>query len=175
MLTDIEEKIVARLQEKLSDVSRVSIDKAHSALNLKLPVINVIVGGGEFTHGTLSQYKIKPQVFVVATFQNLRSEADRRKGVYPVLLAMLALLINNKLGLKIDPLKPKRLDNITEEKEADEGKIVFQIEFETGFIIDVLSDEEITDLLRVGLSYYLQDPADDQVADASDTVTLSQT
>lgn len=171
MLTDIEEKIVERLNAKLTGANRIAIDEAHSALSLKMPVVDVIVGGGGFARVAQS-YKITPQVFVIVTFQNLRNVADRRKGVYPILESILALLVGNKLGLKIDALAPKRLDNITEEKEAKEGKIVFQLEFETGFIIEKLSDEEITDLLAIGLNYYLQDPADDNVADAADEVTL---
>jgi hypothetical protein len=133
--------------------------------------VDVIVGGGTFTR-VAQTYKVTPQVFVIVTFQNLRSVADRRRGVYPILKAILALLIGQKLGLPIEALRPKRLDNITEEKEANEGKIVFQIEFETGFVINATEDEEaVTDLLRLGLSYYLQDPTDDNVADASDIVS----
>jgi len=172
MLTEIEAGIVARLQEKLTGVNKVTIDGAHSNLTLNVPIVDVIVGGGGFTR-IAQTWKITPQVFVIVTFQNLRNVEERRKGVYPILLAILALLINNKLGLKIDALAPKRLDNITEEKEAKEGKIVFQIEFETGFIISALNDEAIVDLLTIGLNYYLK-PGDD-VVDASDTVTLSQT
>ena len=174
MLTQIEENIVARLNAKLTGANRIAIDEAHSALSLKVPVVDVIVGGGGFTRVAQS-WKITPQVFVIVTFQNLRNVADRRKGVYPILESIVALLMGNKFGLAIDALVPKRLDNITEEKEAGEGKIVFQLEFETGFIIEKLSDETIVDLLRIGLNYYLQDPADDEIVDASDVVTLDQT
>lgn len=175
MLTAIEDAIVERLNTKLTGVTKVSVDKAHSNFNLNLPIINVIFGGGTFGTATMSQYKLIAQVFVVLTFKNLKSEADRRKGVYPILMAILLLLAGNKFGLKIDALKPKRLDNITEEAEAKAGKIVFQIEFETGFVLTPTSDEELVDLLTVGLAYYLEDPANDDVADASDTVTLDQT
>lgn len=174
MLTDIEEKIVERLNAKLTDVSRIAIDEAHSLQALKMPSVDVVVAGGPFIR-VGQQIKLKPQVFVIVTFQNLRSAADRRKGVYPILEAIVALLVDNKLGLKIDALLPKRLDNITEESEAQAGKIVIQMEFETGFIIDKQDDEVITDLLRIGLNYYLQDPVDDEVADATDLVTLNQT
>lgn len=174
MLTDIENKIMERLNLKLTGVSRIAIDEGHSEFNLKLPTVDVMVGGGTFSQATMAGYKMTPSVYVIVTFQHLRNVEERRKGVYPIIESIMALLIGNKLGLKIDALKPKRLDNITNEAEAEEGKIVIQIEFETSFMISTLSDEEITDLLRIGLNYYLQDPADDHVADASDTVTLSQ-
>lgn len=118
-------------------------------------------------------YKITTQVFVIVTFQNLRSTADRRKGVYPIVESIVALLVGRTFDLGIEALRPKRLDNITDAKEADEGKVVFQIEFETGFMIEAEDDETLDDLLAIGLNYYLQDPADDDIADAVDEVTLT--
>lgn len=173
MLTDIEQAIVDHLHERLAAASRISIDEAHSAVSLKMPAVDVIVGGGRFER-VAQQYKLVAQVYVIVTFQNLRSVADRRRGVYPILEAVLALLSGRSFDLKISPLRPLRLDNITEEQEAAEGKVVFQIEFETGWVIVAQDDETVTDLLRVGLNYYLQDPADDDEADASDLVTLSE-
>lgn len=173
MLTNIEEAIVEHLQQRLAAAVRIAIDEAHSALSLKLPGVDVIIGNGTFAR-VAQQHKLTCQVFVVVTFQNLRSTQDRRKGVYPIITSIVALLSDHKFGLAIDNLKPKRLDNITEEKEALEGKVIFQIEFETGFIIAAQPDETLTDLLSVGLNYYLQDPADDDEADASDLVTLSE-
>jgi hypothetical protein len=172
MLTDIEQAIVDHLHERLAAASRISIDEAHSAVSLKMPAVDVIVGGGKFER-VAQQYKLVAQVYVIVTFQNLRSVADRRRGVYPILEAVLALLSGRSFDLKISPLRPWRLDNITEEQEAAEGKVVFQIEFETGWVIAAQADETVTDLLRVGLNYYLQDPADDDEVDAADLVTLS--
>jgi len=167
MLTDIEEKIVERLNAKITEPKRVDIEEAHKALSV--PSIDVIVGGGKFARIAQS-YKLQANVFVIVTFQHLRSIRDRRKGVYPLLEAILASLVGQSLGLKIDRLVPKRLDNITEKEEAEDGKIVFQIEFETGFIINELSDEAITDLITVGLGYYLR--LEDEAAVVQDTVTL---
>ncbi|MRR15698.1 MAG: DUF1834 family protein [Deltaproteobacteria bacterium] len=171
MLTDIEEAIAAHLKDRLESVSRIEIDQAHSPTSLKLPGVDVIMGNGAFAR-VAQHYKITAQVFVVATFQNLKSVADRRRGVYPIMEALVALLVGRTFDLAIDPLRPKRLDHITEEQEALEGKVVFQLEFETGFIISAASDEEAKDLLRIGLNYYLQDPADDDSADATDEITL---
>jgi hypothetical protein len=131
----------------------------------------VIVGGGSFQKVS-KHYKLAANVYVVVTFQNLRSVKDRRKGVYPIIESIAALLINNSLGLSIDPLKPRRLDNITEKAEAEDGRIVFQLEFETGFVIEKLSDDEIVDLYTVGLTYYLA--PDDEAADAADVVTVQE-
>lgn len=171
MLTNIEDKVVARLKDKITEPKHVSIDEAHKAL--AVPAIDVITGGGSFHKVTQNNYKFEVSVFVIVTFQHLRSVEDRRKGANPILEAIIAALLLQSLGLKIDPLAPKRLENITEKEEAEDGKIVFQIEFETGFIINKLSDEAITDLLTIGLNYYLK--PGDAVVDATDEVTLSQT
>lgn len=171
MLKEIEEAIVARLTEKITVPKNVRIDEAHSDFALNLPGIDVIIGGGSFAR-TAQKYKLNCSVFVIVTFQNLKSVKDRRHGVYPILLAILASLILQDFNLKIDALAPKRLDNITEKDEADDGKIVFQLEFETGFIIEKISDEILVDLLSVGLNYYLK-PGDD-VADATDIVEFTR-
>lgn len=173
MLTDLEQTIVDHLSQCLAAASRISIDEAHSPTSLKLPGVDVIVGGGKFERAA-QQYKLVAQVYVIVTFQNLRSVADRRRGVYPILEAVLALVSGCSFNLKISPLRPVRLDNITEEQEAAEGKVVFQMEFETGFVVVAQADETVTDLLRVGMNYYLQDPADDNESDASDLVTLGE-
>lgn len=165
MLTKIEEAIAERLESQITEPKHIDIDEAHSALGM--PSIDILIGGGKFTKANMAGYKLRPNVFVVVTFQHLRSVADRRKGVYPILEAIVTKLVSQSLELKIDPLVPLRLDNITTEKEAKDGKIVFQIEFETGFVINKLSDAEINDLITIGLSYYLNSAttatADDEV------------
>jgi hypothetical protein len=169
MLTDIEEKIVARLQAKITEPKHVNIDEAHNALSV--PSIDVIAAGGQFQR-VAQNYKLAASVFVIVTFQHLRSVQDRRKGVYPLLEAIVASLLGQTLTLKIDPLAPKRLENITEKEEAEDGKIIFQIEFETGFIINKLSDAEINDLVTIGLNYYLK--PGDAVVDATDEVITTE-
>ena len=50
------------------------------------------------------------------------------------------------------------------------GLIAFSLEMSTSYTISRLDDEAVTDLLTVGLNYYLK-PGDD-IVDASDIVTL---
>lgn len=170
MLIDIEEKIEELINANIANPKHVDINEAHSALFV--PSIDVIAGEGKFEK-VAQDYKLKTAVFVIVTFQHLRSVRDRRKGVYPILEAIIACLVRQTLELKIDPLIPKRVDNITEKDEAEDGKIVMQIEFETGFIFNKLSEEEINDLITIGLNYYLK-PGDD-VADAQDIIETSST
>jgi len=168
MLADIETKVAGRLNLKLSEPKRVAVDEAHTALSV--PMIDVVVGGGSFER-IAQKYKITPSVYIIVTFQNLRGTADRRKGIYPIIEAIIGCLVSQTLGLTIDALVPIRMDNITNHEEAEEGKVVFQLEFKTGFIFERMTDEQVTDLLQIGLNYYLK-PGDD-TADASDLVSLT--
>lgn len=167
MLAEIEEAVAARLTLKVPDPKNVEIEEKHGAL--ALPGIEVYAAGGPFTR-VGQRYKFQPSVFVVVTFQNMRSVKDRRAGMYPVLEAVVSALVQQTLGLDIDALVPKEVTNITLEEEEDEGKIVFAAEFQTGFFIDRIDDDAATaeDLLEIGFKYYLK-PGDD-VADAEDVV-----
>ena len=81
-----------------------------------------------------------------------------------------------KLGLPIDKLKPKRIDDVSTKEDEDDKKAVIQIEFETGFIIHEMQEEEIDDLLKIGLKYYLQPdhPTSGDRIDAVDVVVLRE-
>jgi len=168
MLADIETKIAERLEAKLAEPKRVGIDEAHTALSV--PSIDVVVGGGGFER-IAQKYKITPSIYVIVTFQHLRDLASRRKGIYPIIEAIVACLVGQTLGLTIDGLVPIRMENITNQEEAEDGKVVFQLEFKTGFIFERMTDEQVTNLLKIGLNYYLK-PGDD-TADASDLVSLT--
>lgn len=167
MLAQIEAAVAARLTLKVAEPKHVDVEEKHGAL--ALPAIEVYAAGGPFTR-IGQRYKLKPSIFVVVTFQDMRSVKDRRAGMYPVLEAVVSALMQQTLGLSIDPLTPKEIANITLEEEEDEGKIVFAAEFETGFIIDRIDDDAAAaeDLLEMGFKYYLK-PGDD-VADAEDVV-----
>jgi hypothetical protein len=167
MLAQIEAAVAARLTLKVSEPKHVDVEEKHGAL--ALPAIEVYAAGGPFTR-IGQRYKLKPSIFVVVTFQDMRSVKDRRAGMYPVLEAVVSALMQQTLGLSIDPLTPKEIANITLEEEEDEGRIVFAAEFETGFFIDRIDDDAAAaeDLLEMGFKYYLK-PGDD-VADAEDVV-----
>lgn len=170
MLADIEDRIGARLNQKIAEPKRVRIDEAHTSL--AVPDIDVVIGGGSFAK-VAQEYELKPSVYVIVTFQNMRSVRDRRHGVYPILEAIIGALVLQKLDLAIGALVPIRMDPITTEAEAKEGKVVYQLEFQTSMGFARMSDEQVADLLQIGLNYYLK-PGDD-TADASDLLTLNAT
>ena len=78
------------------------------------------------------------------------------------------------LGLEITPMRPSRFANITDGEMREKDTMVYQIQFFTSYVMSRADDEDVTDLLRIGLNYYLQDPEDDGVADATDLVELEE-
>lgn len=170
MLAEIETAVAARLTLKVPEPKHVDIEEKHRAL--AMPAIEIYTFRGDFVR-VGQRYKLTPSVFVVVTFQNMRSVKDRRAGMYPVLEAVVSALMLQTLGLSIDPLVPKGMTNITLDEEEDEGKILFALEFRTGFFIDRIDDDAATavDLLKVGFEYFLK-PGDD-VADATDIVKFT--
>lgn len=168
MLAEIEEKIQLRIKEKITGVKDVDIGKARGGL--VSPSVFVAISGGTYKKIGQVSFKHEVSIFLSVEFKNLKGEEERRKGIYPILEAVILTLTLQTLGLTIDPLLPENLQNVTEENDAKAGLIVFQIEFKTGYMIDAVSDEVISNLLKVGFDYYLK-PGDD-VTDASDVVTL---
>lgn len=131
---------------------------------------------------------------VMVAVQNLASEsagrlgANGEVGTYQLLMAVLKLLTNQRLGLKIDPLDPKKVQVIINGHFEAAGLKVYGLEFETKWQFECLPDgkyplpddpdftpfpdgtrdNDDPDLLRIGLHHSLQ--PDDGTADAVDVV-----
>ncbi len=172
MITEIEEAIIARLEDKGLNVAKRRVKDGSK--HVKLPAVYVTTQAGDFMKETLTKYRCEISVSVAVVFKNLKSDQDQRHGVYPILMSVTSFLMLQDLGLEIRPLKPIRFRNITDEEMAEGGLTAFQLVFKTSFILTRMDEEEAFDLLRIGLSYFLQDPEDDNVVDAQDIVTLEE-
>jgi phage gp37-like protein len=169
MLSAIEEAIVARIQTKLTEaVTRIDVQRGIEGT--PQPAVYVSVEEGIFTRVTDDVIRQTVTIYVDVVFSNLQSEAQRRKGVYPIMEGVLGCLFGQKLGLEITPLAPKSFRNTTTPELKEKGLIAYALELNTSYHIRRMDDEVVTDLLTVGLLYYLQ--PDDGVADAEDLVTL---
>jgi len=169
MLSAIEEACVARIKDKLTAaVTRIDVQRGIEGI--PQPAVYVSVEEGTFTRVTDDVYRQQVTVYVDVIFSNVQSEAQRRKGVYPILEGVLLCLFGQKLGLEITPLIPKSFRNTTTEELKSKGLIAYTLTMSTGYHIRRVDDEAVTDLLSVGLSYYLQ--PDDGKADAEDLLTL---
>lgn len=170
MYSDIEKAVQQRIELKLESAVRdVKIQKG-AKNNLLNPGVFVSVEEGDFE--MLGRgWKQKLTVYVEIEFENLRDEENRRIGAFLILSAIIQYLIGQDLGLKIKELHPVKWQNVTDEKDYAASKTRFQIVFKTSFNLEPISDEVVTDLLKVGLDYYLK--PGDEIVDATDLVNLT--
>lgn len=169
MFAYIELAIQQRITDKIAEIRDVMIRKGTRGM-LVTPAVSVSVEQGTFEKQGQSTFKVPTDVYVELEFKNLRNEEDRRKGAYPIFLAIIQYLMLQTFALSIDPLKPVKWGSATEKEDRATGVLRLMIIFRTGFTITKVDDEVVTSLLKIGIDYFLK-PGDD-VKDASDTVTL---
>jgi hypothetical protein len=172
MIVDIEKKAIERLTSGGLAVRDVEIQKG--ARGIVYPAVFVSTEAGKFVRIGQAACKLTVTLTVIIVFKHLTSEKDRRHGVYPVLEGVVNLLMLQTLGLEISPLIPVGFRNVTDEELADDKLMAYQLELETSFTLTRVDDEKATDLLQIGLQYFLQDPEDDQEADAEDLVDFEE-
>lgn len=168
-IDQIEDAISDRIKTKLANVAgMVAVQKGSNSISQ--PAVYVSAEEGKFEQEGKITFRQQVIVYVDILFEHLSDEQQRRQGVFMILAAVLQTLMIQDLGLKIQPIKPGSWRNSTSEELQQHGVIAFTLTLETSYAIERLDDEAVTDLLRVGLNYYLK--PGDAVADATDTVTL---
>ncbi|ABC76431.1 phage protein Gp37 [Syntrophus aciditrophicus] len=169
MLSEIEEAIAARIKEKLAAAAGyVAVQRGTEGI--PQPAVYVSLEEGAFEKVSSDSFRQTVKGYVDIVFSHLGNEEQRRRGIYPILEGIVQTLLLQTLGLGIAPLRPKAFRNVTSEALRAKGLLVYSLEFETGCHLRKLDEEAAADLLRVGLNYYLQDPEDDEVADAADLI-----
>ncbi len=163
MLTEIETQILQRLWDKglPADTSGTTN-----------PAVYCRVESGTFAKTAQGKLKLDALIYLSFVFNSTDTEDTRRNTVFPLLTGALNILALQDLGLTIDPLLPVSFQNITSADDVTAGLLVYQLQFKTYFYIEKMDDEAVTDLLKVALDYYLQEPSDDGVKDAADEITL---
>lgn len=170
MIAEIELKILDWLGSAGMGIRNTDIKKEGS---IQYPAVFVFTETGKYSRTAMNKYRCELGVFVLVAFRDVKSEKMRRHGLYPILEGVIQGLMLNSLGLDIDPLVPKSFRNITDADMQKGNVLAYQIEFATAYTAKP-PEEKTVDLLRIGLEYYLQDPADDGVMDAQDIVTLQE-
>lgn len=169
MLSEIENGIADLLTSRLDSARKVGVQRGVQGLTQ--PAVYASVEAGAFEKQGQQAFRQTVTCYVDIIFTSLRDQKSRRDGINLILEGALQLLMLNTLGLAIDPLRPKGWRNTTTAELEGLGLISYSLELSTSFVVEKQEGEIVTDLLRVGLNYYLQEPADDTVY-ASDTVTL---
>jgi len=173
MINQIEDAIVTRIKAKLGTTAG-KVDVQKGVEGIPQPAVYVSTEAGRFEKITQATFKQHLTLFVDIVFSYRGAkDSERRKGMYLILEGILQALLLQDLELKIKPLEPQSWRNTTVEEFRAQGLLSFSLELTTAYTISKLDDEALTDLLTIGLNYYLT-PGDDTV-DASDTVTLQET
>lgn len=168
-IAEIEDAIIDRLKDKGLQVKDIDIQKGGEGI--PSPAVYIATEEGRFEKITQSVFKQAMTISLYIIFKHLKSEKDRRRGIYPILEGIVGILMLQDMGLSIQPLKPKAFKNITDIDIQNAGMMAFQIDFETSYDIKKMEEEAAVDLLTIGLNYYLKE-RDDDILDASDQVTL---
>ena len=171
MIAEIENKILDWLENAGLGVRATDVTRAES---IRKPAAFVYVEAGKMSRPAMSKLKVELDVYVLVAFRSVRDELERRHGLYPILEGVIQGLMLADLDLAVTRLIPERFANITDADFRERDTLVYQILFSTSYVMTPADGEEISDLLRVGLNYYLQDPEDDDVADASDLVEFEE-
>jgi|GEM_PF-3824807 len=168
MLAEIESAAIARLGEKIPQLPHVDSMKnvltekmAYTLAIMEGPAEPVTIGGEE------TRQRVKLSLWVA--FKNLKSDEDRRKGVFLLLEGIAQMLLGQKLGLDIKRLKYTGFSDVTDPAERQAGQTIYQVNFETSYTVTRLDEEGTEELLKVGLSYLLNGSAS---AAAGDVVEL---
>lgn len=174
MIAEIETAALARLAEAGLQFGRAEVGDDPKKW-AKYPVAMVRVEKGEVYRQTMNKLRLKVRLVVWLGFKDWKSDAARREGLWPIVEGVFGWLAGSDLDLAIDNLVPLGFANVTDDEVAAIGIIAYQAEFTTAFnLAELPAEEQAADLIRIGLSYYLQEPEDDGTADASDTVSLEQ-
>ncbi len=171
MLADIESGIVNLLEHAGLGLKKVEVRSKGTPI--AKPAGHVACNGGKFKKKTPNVWGCETTISVLIMFENFANEDKRRAGMNIILEGIVLKLAGNKLGLDIKPLLPVSWSDVTDEALVAEGLLLFELVFSTEFDLKSPESEDEYDLLTIGLSYYLQDPADDHIVDASDMVDLS--
>jgi hypothetical protein len=170
MLVAIETAILDLLGARDLQVRDIDIDKLKAGIIH--PAVFVSTEEGSFTKEGQKSFRCGVRIFLVVVFHNVKGEKERRQGLYPIVLGITGLLMLKTLGLDIAPIRPVRFRNVTTEAFRKMNLCAYEIELATAFSLKAEDQELADELLRIGLNYYLQDPADDHRADAGDVVEL---
>jgi phage gp37-like protein len=154
------------------------LDDEHSQWLRQLPCIWVTF------ERTSSVKRVGPRKFrsrarfqVMAAQRMLSAEPAARVGghgevgVYELLdQRVKALLVDNKLGLAIDPIEPKGLNMVMQGYFGNDAVAVMSLATETGYVETISDINEPGEFNSLGIQYFLK-PGDD-TADAADVVSL---
>lgn len=160
MLNEIEKACLEFLTSKLIAVRGAAIQRDTRGL-LVNPALSVGCLEGSFERDAKA-WKQNVTVTILLECKHAKGESERKAMANPLVEAIVLLLLEQQLGLKITKLVPVRWREVTDEDAYEAGKNQYLIQFATSFTIEKLEDEEAEDLLGIALDLLTQ-PGGNQV------------
>jgi len=154
MIAAIEEAIIARLTAKAQRLAYVDIPKGGSCL-VAGPSYMLSTRKGEASNPCVGSLKQSVSLSLWLVVPNLRGDAARRKGAYPLIEAVSQLLFLETLELDIAPLKYTGFIDVTEPEELAAGIGIYQLDFSTSYTVRKAEEAESVQLLTLGMSFLL--------------------
>ena len=167
MIAEIEDAIVSYLTTQIAD-ARIKVMRGFEGI--PQPAVHVSTEEGRFEKETNTSWKLTLTIYVDVIFKSLSTEAQRRAGLYKIMEGIVQSLLLQTLGLAIQPLEPKSFRDVTSEELLRDGFAAYTIEMSTYYHVTASPPGAAQDLLRIGLSYYLE-PED--IEEVTDVVTLT--
>ncbi len=166
MILEIEQKIIAKLQSAGLHIK--DIEQSKNIAKLRYPAVFVSVEAGKYTPISNNTRKCEVSIILSIILKDVRSEEQRRNSLYPLVEGITALFFLENLTLDISPIVPLAFRNVTQEALAEQGYIIYEIELKTAYNLTKLTESEADELLKVGLSYYINEQKK-----AEDIITLT--
>lgn len=120
-IAQIEDAILAKLQESAALMALCKTVASYhyelatlvsqaEQLTVPVPAVYTIYGGSDFDEPANRSYDDAMNFTVIVIAKDLRGNDKLRAAVYPILEEVKTALIDNDLGLDIEPLQPVRIE-----------------------------------------------------------------
>ena len=147
----IETAVLNRLKQKWAGVSEFDVGKDFESI-LKTPAVSVVVERIGFRR-VIRSYELEPVITIYTVFKSLRP-AERRAGVYPMVMGVIGLLVGRTLDLDIEPFEPAGpIVEVFHGTLKQNGLVAFKIEIKTTFDIDEFDEEEMIRLINTANTF----------------------
>lgn len=188
MIAAIEDAIVAAVKDGHWDwrpravesyAGQLDDDSLDSVIRAFPAVWVAFAGSPAPKHIGARKWRIDAKFAVMVGAQHLREQAARQGstadvGTYRMLADVQSVLLYRDFGMAIDFMKPGAIRTLYNTRLSGQGLSVLSQEWSTAFIVTMPAPgaRPDADWLRTNFEYFLK-PGDD-VADATDTLTMSQ-
>jgi hypothetical protein len=174
----VEDALLARLKDRrLEDgtglrVDEFDIQRDFDDLRTPVQVASAIEDLG-LRRVTNEVFTCEFTVMLYVAFKSVRGDRARRRGTYPLVMSIIAILSGQDLGMDIEELQPGRAQEIFHQTLRDKGYIGWKIPLKSSFDFEVQRPEDAgVALMKIALDLYMQ-PDDGQV-DATNLISVRE-